>query len=187
MNNPTTTLQTVLISAGVTLVVGVLSVLGAYLLERSRRRATDRRWLLDRRHEAYMEFLQEANSFIRSVSGLHPFGEASNEHRERLLTHNHSFESAAFGIRMLGADGSQRIVLSMYGAANRVLSSLAAGEDPEPSVKVLMAKMQNLMTVIRVELQPPRLFLHSRDRFIRRLVEELESNDEGDEAPISAQ
>lgn len=68
MNGVTSTGQTVLISAGVTLAVGLLSLLGALLVESLRRRSTDRRWLLDRRHEVYVEFLRVATELQTALT-----------------------------------------------------------------------------------------------------------------------
>jgi len=58
--------QTSGIVAAGALLAAVLTVLGNLFVERFRRESTDRRWLLDRRHEAYVGFIQTQSKYRRA-------------------------------------------------------------------------------------------------------------------------
>jgi len=142
--------QTVLISAGVTLVVGILSVLGAYLLERFKRRGTDRRWLLDRRHESYVAFIQAADDWDEALrEAASRATPADDEPRRRALT---SF----YSVLLTGTDQAQWLAAQVVDALRESQGALVRGEEFERVIEQVTASVVELLSYLRLEMQPGR-------------------------------
>lgn len=166
-----TALQTVMISAGVTLTVGILSVLGAYLLERFKRSVADRRWLLDRRHEAYVGALQSTSNIRRyQIELAH---KRSTESANGLLEATLELEKHFFSITLVGSDAAR----TLGGFLMDVVNEMTPGAGSNQA----MVRASSLFAKgVALELSPARgwWFRRQLSRRLEELIAEREAEQE---------
>lgn len=150
---PSTT-ETVLISAAVSLAVAVVTVGGSFLLERARRRIADRRWLLDRRHDAYIRFITADDALTRAMSEARARPSLTTMSPLSQLVSD--LASAIFGIVLVGTDYAQwhaGVVLESELAA---VDAIITGGDPSAHLAAASQGKLRLYVALRRELQPRR-------------------------------
>jgi hypothetical protein len=144
---PVTAWQTSGIVAGGALLAATLTVLGNFFLERFKRGVTDRRWLLDRRHEDAVHFLRRANTASRELRRLG----SSQEMHDAVRTAEESYLAATI---TASQDVSDQLDLVYDGL--KAMSKADSRDAVEAANKVFVERVRDAADVMREEVQPTR-------------------------------
>lgn len=132
------------------LVAGTLGLLAGLALERFRRSGTDRRWLLDHRHEALITFLTAADSLFRAafaVSQHHPGSMVELNERMQSISH------AYFGAALTCPEGAKELVDGLYSLLSEVSEETDTGRLHTAKV-AYTGRVAEILKLARAELQP---------------------------------
>lgn len=125
---------------------GVLGLLAGLALEHFRRSSTDRRWLLDRRHEDVVAFLTEANACSR----LFRLGRTPSPER---LAAMRTAEQAYFGAAITSSAEVEALVETTYSALADIGDATTAVQR-ERANDVFVARVRTVVAAARAETQP---------------------------------
>lgn len=125
---------------------GLLGLLTGLALEQFRRTNTDRRWLLDRRHEAAVQFLARANALSRAIRRRN-----ERERTERVL----ACEEAYFGAVITASPATDVLINRVYDAL-RALGEASTAKDIEAANAVFTEGVGEALSQMNAELRPRR-------------------------------
>lgn len=136
------------LAGGFTIVVAVLSIGGTLFVERFRRAATDRRWLLDRRHEIYVDFLRVATE-MQTALLVAANSDEEIAHRQARIA---ALQDAWFRITLVASTDVHNVAHAVHGALlHQTLRDPARRDALRAQSLELLGRLTHLM---RKEIQP---------------------------------
>lgn len=142
------------------LVAGALGLLAGLALEHFRRSSTDRRWLLDRRHEDAVAFLSAANRFSRQAR-------LSKQDQAARVAAVRAAEEAYFATRITCSERVDELNSAIWSALTTLQDAETAAGRQEIHA-VFMGHVNEVLAQLRVELQPGRPWWSTLPRPVRR-------------------
>jgi hypothetical protein len=145
------------------LVAGVLGLLAGLVLERFRRSSTDRRWLLDRRHEDVVAFLSRANVLSREIRARRE----GPTRADALM----ACEEAYFAAAITASAEVDQLIDLVYDAL-RDMGEASTPRAAEAANEVFVDQVALALRRMRAEVQPPprRGLIKAVPRNLRRLT-----------------
>jgi hypothetical protein len=166
---PTSTSATVLITGLFGIIVAILTVVGTLFVERFRRSATDRRWLLDRRYEAYVGALQSSTKLRQRY--LRVIREATPESVNEVIAATHELEDFHFEIELVGSKMA-RVLSGFLMDAVPALTPDSNGAMAVGDTRQMISASALFSTAMSLELSPSRWWWR-RDALKRETLTEI--------------
>ena len=134
--------------------VALISIVGTLVVERFRRDITDRRWLLDRRHEAYVDFIREASTlqhllFTEGPAPDRPKGTASKAASELVAALRHAHARLILVGSAAVQERAGDLVLKLNGQL------FATEAERQALLGEVEQALGELVGALRAEIQPP--------------------------------
>jgi len=140
--------STVLLQPGAVLTVGVLAFLGGVYLESFKRRAADRRWLLEQRHDAYVAFIRAADDFDRQYLAADiSQGEEPSEATGVLV-------QAWASVLLVGTMSAAKYGDQVIGEGNKVIAAFRTKKNVSQERRSFVTAYFDMAIALRAEVQP---------------------------------